>query len=92
MWRRVDVLVLEVNGVIILVPLVHLSVGLEVGRVRADEATVTIVSRWTTHCGATRHRRWEAMLLTFDKLSLGSDCQQCNGDSSNEALHFCGSI
>jgi hypothetical protein len=53
MVRRVHILVLQVDGVVILAVLVDLRLGLDIGSVGTDEATITVISRGTAHSGAT---------------------------------------
>ena len=42
---------LQLDGVVILVPLVHLGIGLDIGRVGADKAIVAIIPRRPTDRG-----------------------------------------
>jgi hypothetical protein len=51
MGRRVHILVLQVDGVIILAVLVDLRVGLDIGSIRTGEATITVISRGTADNG-----------------------------------------
>lgn len=67
--RRVDILVLQMNGVVIIAPLVHVGVGLHVGRVRADEAAITVIARWATDGSTANLGGGEAMLLLSTKIS-----------------------
>ena len=54
--------VLQLNGVVILVPLVDLGIGLDASGVGADEATVVIIARRPTN-GGTTSLRMEVMLV-----------------------------
>jgi hypothetical protein len=45
--------VLNINVVVILAPLIHLGVGLDIGRVGANKATVAVIARGATNGGAT---------------------------------------
>jgi hypothetical protein len=81
------ILVLDVDGVVVLAPLLHLVVGLDIGRVGAHKATVTVLSSGATKRSASNMRGCEAILATLKKLGLCSNCQQCNGNASNETLH-----
>lgn len=63
MGTLVHILVLQVDGVVILAPLVDLGVDLDIGRVGANEATVAIISRGPANSGATTMMGWVAMLL-----------------------------
>lgn len=50
---RVHIRVLQLDGVVILLPLVDLGIGLDISGVRADEATVNIIARRSTDGGTT---------------------------------------
>ena len=54
---------LQVDGVVILAPLVDLGFGLDISRVRGDEAVVTIMSGGSAYGGTTGMRWLEAMPL-----------------------------
>lgn len=61
---RVHIGVLQLDGVVILVPLVNLGIGLDTSRVGADEATVVIIARRSTD-GGTTSLRMEVMLVLY---------------------------
>jgi hypothetical protein len=63
MGRRVHILVLQVDGVIILAVLVDLRVGLDIGSIGTGEATITVISRGTADNGGTG-MGYEIMLLS----------------------------
>jgi hypothetical protein len=64
MGRRVHILVLQVDGVIILAVLVDLRVGLDIGSIGTGEATITVISRGTADNGGTG-MGYEIMLLLY---------------------------
>ena len=68
---RVHIAVLQLDGVVILVPLVDLGIGLDTSGVGADEATVVIIARRSTD-GGTTSLRMEVMLLLYVGLARDS--------------------
>ena len=68
---RVHIGVLQLNRVVILVPLVDLGISLDTSGVRADEATVVIIARWPTD-GGTTSLRVEVMLVLYVGLAKDS--------------------
>jgi hypothetical protein len=64
MGRRIHILVLQVDGVIILAVLVDLRVGLDIGSIGTGEATITVISRGTADNGGTG-MGYEIMLLLY---------------------------
>lgn len=62
-WRtRVHIRVLQLDGVIILVPLVDLCIGLDTSRVGADKSAIVIISRRSPNSG-TASLGMEVMLV-----------------------------
>lgn len=68
---RVHIGVLQLDGVVILVPLVNLGIGLDTSRVGADEATVVVIARRSTD-GGTTSLRMEVMLVLYVGLAKHS--------------------
>ena len=70
---RVHIGVLQLNGVIILVPLVHLCISLDAGRVGADEAIVAIIARRPTDRGTASLGMEARMSIDRGSTSLGAE-------------------
>jgi hypothetical protein len=68
--RRVDILVLDLDGVVVLVVLIHVCVSVNVRTVWASESPILVFSRRTAHNGATNMGRVETSRSSLVKAIL----------------------
>jgi hypothetical protein len=89
-WGRIDILVLDVDRVVILARLLYIAVSVDVGTHRS-ETTIVISTRGATYNGGSDvsmgHNTTSMNAVLGVLHSLGSNCQQGDGNSTDKALH-----